>query len=92
MVKRNVFYVVEVTNNVEWEPKLAFYNRNSAEEYLTRQCLPLFNGCNGFKIEEGQEKSGVKAFDSYEAYIKNDRIQKIKELKEEIQRLEEERE
>ena len=92
MVKRNVFYVVKVENNIAAEPIVAFYDKKTAEEYINKNNLPYYNGCNGYKIEEGEEKKSVKAYTSYEEYRKNDKNEKIKELYRQIKEIEAEKE
>lgn len=87
MIKRTVYYIVEIKNNIEKEPKVAFYSQNVSEEFIRLYNLPCYNGCSGYKIEEGQEKSSVKVYNSVDEYTNFDKREQIRKLQNQINKL-----
>ena len=70
MEKLNVFYLIEVINDVECEPKIGFLDKKEAEKFLNAKGYSLFDGHNGWKIEKEVESQSIQIYSSFKEYIK----------------------
>lgn len=80
---KEVFYLVEVNDNVECQPKIGFYDKEEAEKFLKAKGYSPFDGHNGWKIKKDNESKLIEIYSSVEEYVEYKSYVRARKLAEE---------